>query len=85
MKKVLAVEPVAPMSEIDVEFDIIAQCGERILTKNWKGQFIQLSPTTIKNNKIIYRIEDSSLNLSDLNFNWEGETECLSNLKKKNK
>jgi len=87
MKRVLAVEPVAPMSAINLECDIIAECNEKILTKNWKGQYMQLTPSCIKDNKTIYRVEDTSNDISELN-GWifeEGEVKCLVNSKKTSK
>ena len=70
MKKVLAVEPVAPMSAVNLECDILAEQNEKILTKNWKGEFMQLSPSTVKDGKTVYRVDDKSYNLSDLKFGW---------------
>jgi hypothetical protein len=88
MRRVLAVEPVAPMSAINIECDIIAECDEKILTKNWRGEYMQLAPSFIKDNKTIYRVEGTSHDMSALQAGWiieEGEVKCLVNSKKTSK
>jgi len=70
MKETLAIEPVAPMSAIYIEADILDKIDDKILIKNWRGEFQQLSPSCIKNNKIIYRVEEQSMNLSKLSEPW---------------
>ncbi len=77
MKKMLAVEPIAPMSAINLECEILAECGEKILTKNWRNEFVQLTPSMVKDGKTIYRVEDSNIDISKLKFGWmKGEDEC---------
>jgi hypothetical protein len=88
MKRTLAVEPVAPMSAVNVECDIIGECNNKILTKNWKGQYMQLAPSCVKDEKTIYRVEDVSYDMNALKAGWiieEGEVKCLVNSKKTNK
>lgn len=70
MKKMLAVEPVAPMSAINIELEILDQRDDKILSKNWRGEFIQLTPSMVKDNRTIYRIEDSNIDISKLKFGW---------------
>ena len=78
MKKMLAIEPVVPMSAIVLECEILAECDEKILTKNWKNEFMQLSPSTVdKDGRTIYRVEDANIDISQLKFGWmKGEDQC---------
>ena len=78
MKKMLAVEPVAPMSAVNVEFEILAECEDKILTKNWRNEFIQLAPSMVKDDgTTVYRVEDSNIDISQLKFGWmKGENSC---------
>lgn len=65
MKKTLAVEPVAPMSAVSAEYDIIDTYGDKILTKRWNGQYIELVPSyTHEDGKTIYRVGDSADDIS---------------------
>jgi len=60
MKKILAVEPIAPMSAVDVELEIIEQQDNNILSRNWRGEYIKLEPSSEKDGKTIYRVTDQS-------------------------
>ena len=66
MTRILAVEPVAPMSAIRTEMDIIEENDGDIISKNWKGQFIKLTPSSKKDGETIYRVSDQSFDLSKL-------------------
>jgi hypothetical protein len=70
MKKVLSIEPLAPMASVSVEANIIAEEGEKILIQDWRGYFLQLTPSCVKDNTIIYRVEDQASDLSLLKFKW---------------
>jgi hypothetical protein len=49
------------MSAIRDEYDILDTDGEKILTKRWNGQYIELVPSyTHKNGDTIYRIDDEA-------------------------
>ena len=77
MKKVLKIEPAVQMSAVDVEFEILAESGDKILTKNWKGDYIQLTPSFVKDDKTIYRVEDQAYDICMLKKqDWRKEMQC---------
>jgi hypothetical protein len=48
------------MSAISAEYDIIDIDGDKILTKKWNGQYIELVPSYHKDGKTIYRVGDEA-------------------------
>jgi hypothetical protein len=77
MKKVLRIEPAVQMSAVDVEVEILAESGDKILSKNWKGDYIQLTPSFVKDDKTIYRVEDQALDVCMLKKqDWRKEMQC---------
>jgi hypothetical protein len=66
----LAIESLAPMSAILIEAEILDTIDEKVLIKSWNGDFLQLSPSYVKNQKTVYRVEDQSMNLSSLSEPW---------------
>jgi hypothetical protein len=69
-KTKLAIESLAPMSAITIETEILDTIDEKLLIKNWNGDFQQLSPSYVRNNRTVYRVEDQSMNLSSLSEPW---------------
>ena len=77
MKKLLKVEPAVQMSAVNVEFDILAESGDKILTKNWKGDYIQLAPSFVKDKETVYRVEDQAYDICMLKKqDWRKEMQC---------
>lgn len=77
MKKVLKIEPAVQMSAVNVEVEILAESGDKILSKNWKGDYIQLTPSCVKDDQTVYRVEDQALDVCMLkNQNWRKEMQC---------
>jgi len=70
MTTTLAIEPVAPMSAVNVEVDILDTIGDKILIQHWNGEYLQLTPSTTKNDRTIYRVEGQSRNIQDLSLPW---------------
>ncbi len=70
MKQVIAIEPLAPMSAVNVEADILDTIDDKILIKNWQGRFVQLAPSTKKNERIIYKVEHESNDLNSFSLSW---------------
>jgi hypothetical protein len=57
--------------------EILAQSGDKILSKNWKGDYIQLTPSFVKDNETIYRVEDQALDVCMLKKqDWRKEMQC---------
>lgn len=76
MKKLMKIEPVQG-GPVDVEVEIIAESGDKILSKNWKGDYIQLTPSFVKDDKTIYRVEDQALDVCMLKKqDWRKEMQC---------
>ena len=73
MKKILQIEPVAPMSAVNVEAKILAELEDKILIQNWNGEYLQLTPSSIKDDKTIYRVEDQASDICMLKFDWRKE------------
>jgi hypothetical protein len=70
MKQVIAIEPLAPMSAVNVEADILDTIDDKILIQNWKGHFVQLTPSAKKDERIIYKVEHESNDLSSFSLAW---------------
>ena len=66
MRRILAVEPAAPMSAIKADLEIIEEKNGNIISRNWKGDFIKLIPSSEKDGVTIYRVSDQSCDLSKL-------------------
>lgn len=66
MKRNVAVEPAAPMSAITVELDILEESDGNLISRNWKSEFIKLTPSHEKDGRTIYRVSDQSFDLSKL-------------------
>lgn len=65
------------MSAVQMEMDILAESGEKILTKNWKGDYLQLTPSFVKDNQTVYRVEDQAYDISMLKKqDWRKEMQC---------
>lgn len=62
----LAVEPAAPMSAITTELDILDETNEFIISKDWRGEYLKLSPSCVRDGQTIYRICAQSFNLNEL-------------------